>query len=257
LATAPIALLTDFGLADPYVAALKGVLATRAPGAPIFDLVHEVAPGDVEGAAFLLAAAASYWPAGTVFVAVVDPGVGSERRILAVRHRDRSYLAPDNGLLEPWLDDGEVRAAQRPDLYLQGPGSTFHGRDRFAPLAAFLATGGGFEELGPPVANPERLPIVRPRRHADGGASGRVAHVDRFGNLITDLPSDWLPAAGFELWIGDHRVRRGATHYAAIPRGEPAVVAGSMGRLEVSLRDQSLARAWGVQRGTPVRLVAL
>lgn len=254
MTTRPILLLTDFGTADPYVAAMKGVLVAGAPETPIFDLSHDVAFGDVEGASFLLAAAAPYWPAGTIFVAVVDPGVGSARRILAVRCDEQIFLAPDNGLLERLFDGGEPRAVERPDLYLPGPGATFHGRDRFAPVAAWLAGGGAFASLGPTITDPVRGKAPPPQRSAGGEIEGRVAHVDRFGNLVTDVPADWLPAQPCELRVGAHRTSRRAAHYTAMPAGEPAMVAGSLGTIEVSLRGESLARAWGVGRGAEVRI---
>ncbi|HTG35154.1 MAG TPA: SAM-dependent chlorinase/fluorinase [Thermoanaerobaculia bacterium] len=190
-----LALLTDFGTADYYVAAVKGTLLRLAPGTTLVDVSHEVLPGDVETAAFLLAAAASSFPDGTVHLAVVDPGVGSGRRMLAVRTAAAFFVAPDNGLLTPFFSDtAAVRAIERADLFLPSPGQTFHGRDRFAPAAAFLLRGERFEELGPEVGDPVRLPAPPPQRHA-AQLTGRVIHVDRYGNLITDIPAGWLPPA--------------------------------------------------------------
>src|SRR6185369_6039340 len=139
-----LTLLTDFGLDDYYVAAVKGTVLRLAPGSQIVDISHQVPPGDIETAAFLLAAAFPSFPAGTVHLAVVDPGVGSSRRILAVGIRGGSWLvAPDNGLLTPLLVDAEsIHSVDRSELFLAGPGHTFHGRDRFAPVAAWLLAGG-------------------------------------------------------------------------------------------------------------------
>src|ERR1700760_4906665 len=144
-----LTLLTDFGTADYYVAAVKGTVLRLAPGAILVDVSHEVPPGDVETASFLLRAAAPSFPEGTVHLAVVDPGVGSGRRILAVRSGPGIFVAPDNGLLTPFLDGAEVRSVERNELFLAGPGQTFHGRDRFAPVAASLLRGEGIERLGP------------------------------------------------------------------------------------------------------------
>lgn len=264
--TPVITILTDFGTSDYYVAAVKGVLLERSPGATLVDVSHHVGTGDVEGAAWLLAAAARWYPAGTVHLAVVDPGVGSERRILAARAGDSLFVAPDNGLLSNVLADHEdapVHAVDRPDLYLAGPGSTFHGRDRFAPVAAYLARGGNLDELGPRVEDPVLLPTEPPRAEGSPPRSGvpgsvlrgRVAHVDRFGNLVTDIPSDWLgegevtvEVAGDEGGTTSLRV----DHFAEIPAGRAAALAGSLGTLELSMDGASLADAWDVWRGDAV-----
>jgi len=250
-----LTLLTDFGTGDYYVAAVKGTVLGLAPESRIVDISHDVEPGDVEGAAFLLAAAAPSFPAGTVHLAVVDPGVGSARRQLVLTARGQIFVAPDNGLLTHLLDGGTARSVERGDLDLPAPGETFHGRDRFAPVAAALLRGLDPAALGPEIAQPVRLPIPRPRWEADG-AVGRVAHVDRFGNLVTDLPSAWLAAgAPFELRCGGAlAITRRAACYAELPHGEPAVVAGSLGTLELSLRDASLAGQSGCGRGTAVLL---
>ena len=171
-----VTLLTDFGTDDYYVAAMKGVLLRLAPGSQLVDLTHGLPAGDVEGAGWLLAATARWHAAGTVHLAVVDPGVGSDRRILAVRAGGSLFVAPDNGLLTPIFDgaaasweaaqesagDGgaaqgssetgtavEVHRVERSDVFLPGPGATFHGRDHFAPVAAWLARGGDLAALGP------------------------------------------------------------------------------------------------------------
>jgi S-adenosylmethionine hydrolase len=189
-----LTLLTDFGITDYYVAAVKGTVLRLAPGTPLVDISHEVEPGDIAAAAFLLAAAAPAFAPGTVHLAVVDPGVGSERRMLAIETADGHLaLAPDNGLLTPLLAGARVRSIDRPDLYLPCPGATFQGRDRFAPVAAFLLRGGAIADLGPEIDDPVRLHRAPSQRH-DELLSGTVVHIDRFGNLITDIPAAWLPA---------------------------------------------------------------
>jgi S-adenosylmethionine hydrolase len=253
-----LTLLTDFGLTDYYVAAVKGTVLRLAPGAVLVDISHDVPAGDVETAAFLLAAASPSFPAGTVHLAVVDPGVGSERRILVVRTVSGFLLAPDNGLLAPLLEQaGEIRSVERPDLFLESPGQTFHGRDRFAPIAAWLLRGEPFAALGPVVDDPVRLPIEPPRRE-EGQLMGRVAHVDRYGNLVTDIPAAWLPAAPpghCRVEVGSRATERHASCYAEIPAGEAAFLSGSLGTIELSLNGDNLARHWGVTRGTAVRIV--
>jgi hypothetical protein len=231
----------------------------------------------LEGAADLLAAAAPAFPAGTVHLAVVDPGVGSGRRILVAeadlgpsgergRHR---FVAPDNGLLTPFLagpagSAGSWRAwsVERRDLFLPSPGATFHGRDRFAPVAAALLRGEGPAGLGPEVADPVRLELPAPRRERrDGGdvLVGRVARVDRFGNLVTDIPLDRRPDAGAPggepvVAVAGREVRRWVSCYAELPPGEPGALVGSLGTVELSLRGERLAARWGVERGAEVRV---
>ncbi|HKV09428.1 MAG TPA: SAM-dependent chlorinase/fluorinase [Thermoanaerobaculia bacterium] len=251
-----LTLLTDFGTEDYYVAAVKGTVLSRAPGTEIVDVSHQVPPGDIETAAFLLAAAAPSFPAGTVHLAVVDPGVGSGRRILLVQTDQALLLAPDNGLLTPFLDGARTFSVEREDLFLPGPGRTFHGRDRFAPVAAALLRGEAPETMGPEIADPRRLPGEPPRREP-GRLTGRVVHVDRYGNLVTDLPAGWLPEAPCRFSVGSRSTSLFATHYAEIPPGEPAALPGSLGTIELSLNGDDLARRWGVLRGAPVEVTWL
>ena len=250
-----LTLLTDFGLTDYYVAAVKGTVLRLAPGTVLLDISHDVPAGDVETASFLLAAAFPSFPAGTVHLAVVDPGVGSERRILAARTASALLLAPDNGLLTPLLDRAEeIRSVERPDLFLPSPGQTFHGRDRFAPTAAALLRGEPFAALGPVVDDPVRLPIPPPRR-AGGELLGRVAYIDRYGNLVTDIPAAWLPPGPCRVEVGSQGTGRRATCYAEIPAGEAAFLSGSLGTIELSLSGESLSQRWDIARGTAVRVV--
>jgi len=250
-----LTLLTDFGTADYYVAAVKGTVLRLAPGTELVDVSHQVPPGDVEIAAFLLAAAAPAFPAGTVHLAVVDPGVGSERRILAARTPAAWFVAPDNGLLTPVLAGAvSIRSVEMSDLFLPGPGQTFHGRDRFAPVAAWLLRGQPETELGPEIGDPRRLTSPPPRR-SSGRIAGRVLHIDRYGNLITDIPAGWLPASPCRAEVAGRSIARRAGHYAEIPAGEAALLTGSLGTVELSLNGDDLARRWGVSRGAAVDIV--
>ena len=247
--------LTDYGTADYYVAAVKGTVLRLAPGTELVDVSHEVPPGDVETAAFLLAAAAPAFPAGTVHLAVVDPGVGSSRRILAARTPAAWFLAPDNGLLTPVLDGAvSLRSVENAGLFQSAPGQTFHGRDRFAPAAAWLLRGGPEAALGPEIGDPKRLPAPPPRR-SPGRISGRVVHVDRYGNLVTDIPATWLPPGPCRAEVGGRTAIRRAGHYAEIPAGEAALLAGSLGTVELSLNGDDLARRWNAGRGVEVEIV--
>jgi len=248
-----VTLLTDFGTRDYYVAAVKGTILRLAPGCNIVDVTHEVSPGGVAEATFLLRAAAPAFPASAVHLAVIDPGVGSARRILVVQTDSGLFVAPDNGLLTPWLDAGEVYAVDRQDLFLQGPGSTFHGRDRFAPVAAALARGAWPETLGKAVSDPVRLDFPQPRKE-DGVLHGQVVHVDRFGNLVTNIPAEWCEDSDLRLTISGHVAERRIDHYAQLDEDEAGILVGSLGTIEVSLNGADLAQCWHVGRGAPVRI---
>src|SRR5437867_4236583 len=182
-----ISLLTDFGAADSYVGEVKGVLLSRAPGATLVDVSHEVPPGSIRAAQYLLARTWHRFPAGTVHLVVVDPRVGSERRALAADVEDHWFIAPDNGLLSVLPEGG--RYVSLPVLRDASP--TFHGRDVFAPAAARLATGARLEELGSPVADAVHIPLPVPR--TDGPSLvGEILYVDRFANLFTNIQADGL-----------------------------------------------------------------
>jgi S-adenosylmethionine hydrolase len=260
-----LTLLTDFGLDDYYVAAVKGTVLRLAPGTQLVDISHQIEPGNIAAASFLLAAAAPAFPDGTVHLAVVDPGVGSQRRILVAESAAGLLVAPDNGLLTPLLPGARVRSVECADLFLAAPGATFHGRDRFAPVAAFLLRGGAPGDLGPEIADPVHLDRHPPRREP-GLLSGVVIHIDRFGNLITDIPAAWLPEAltgaapatarttHILARVGSHTAAQLADHYEQIPRYGVAVMIGSLGTLELAMRGEDLARRWGVDPGAAVQV---
>lgn len=249
-----LTLLTDFGLDDYYVAAVKGVILSRAPTATLVDISHTVPPGDVAAGAFLLGAAVPWFPPGSVHLAVVDPGVGSHRRLLVADSPHGWLVGPDNGLFTPLLSGARAWSVTRGSLFLEAPGQTFHGRDRFAPIAAYLLNGGDGEELGPEIDDPVLLPQTPPVLERDS-LSGSVIHVDRFGNLITNLPEVWVPKDRLiEAEVAGYATTHYATHYADMPEGEPAIVPGSLGTLELSLKNGDLARFWGRGRGARVRV---
>ena len=249
-----LTLLTDFGTSDYYVAAVKGTALRLAPGTQIVDVSHEVPAGDVATGAFLLSAAVPWFPEGTVHLAVVDPGVGSGRRILAARTGSSWLVLPDNGLLTLLRNSIQViRSVENVNVFLPGPGQTFHGRDRFAPVAAWLLRREPVEKLGPEIADPVLLPLDAPRREL-GCLAGQVVHVDRYGNLITDIPSEWLPERPCRAEVAGHAATLRAGHYAEIPEGEAAMIPGSLGTVELSLKGDDLARRWIVERGASVRI---
>lgn len=270
----PISFLSDFGLDDEFVGVVHGVIARIDPAARVIDVTHGVPRGDVRAGALTLLRAVQYLPEGVV-LAVVDPGVGTERRILVAEASGQRFVAPDNGLLTPFLDEavaaGKVWAVTREELFLEAPGSTFHGRDRFAPVAAAIARSarvvhasarvgaGELDRMGSVIEDPVRLDHPPPRQgeSADGTVlAGRVARVDRYGNLVTDLPAGWLPTGATpEVEVGERRTGRWVSCYAELPPGEPGALVGSRATVELSLRGASLADAWEVGRGAPVRIV--
>lgn len=254
-----ISLLTDFGTADAYAGVMHGVIAGIAPWVRVVDLTHEVAPQDVTGAAFLLDTAAPYFPPGTIHVCVVDPGVGSSRRILCVTTARATFLAPDNGLLTRVLDregaGAVVRSVENRALFLPEVSRTFHGRDVFAPVAARLATGLDPAEVGPVVHDPVRLPLPPDRRLAAGRVVGEVVHVDRFGNLVTNLLTAGLGRSVAAARVGGTDVPGPVSDtYAERPEGAVLLITGSTGHLEVSVRGGSARERLGVGRGAAVEV---
>ena len=258
-----VTLLTDFGTADGYVAAMKGVIAAIAPGALIDDASHDVPPGDVAAAAWSLWRYWRLYPAGTVHLVVVDPGVGSARRALAAEADGRLFVAPDNGVLTRVLAEAgsaAVVAVEAAELFRTPVSPTFHGRDIFAPVAAELArraaAGAPYRralaDLGPAIADPVRLPLPQPQR--DGGrVAGEVVHVDRFGNLITNIPGEWL-AEGARVRVEGGPDAPLVRTYADASPGALLALVGSAGLLELSVRDGSAAERLGAGRGTAVRV---
>ncbi|MGH7516264.1 MAG: SAM hydrolase/SAM-dependent halogenase family protein [Gemmatimonadales bacterium] len=242
-----ITLLTDFGTRDAYVGELRGVLLTRAPGAVLADITHDIAPGDVRAAAYVLGRTWPKFPAGTVHLAVVDPGVGGARAALAIRSAGHHFVGPDNGLLTSALT-GAHDVVELP--IPPSASATFHGRDVFAPAAAALAGGTPMTTLGsPPLRVPVRLPPALPRSEGDS-LVGEVVYVDRYGTLVTNLAPD---AGGF-VEIGGSRLPLRRT-FSDIAPGELVAFVGSGGVIEIAVRDGSAAERLGAAVGASARLV--
>jgi len=218
---------------------MKGVILSIAPAARLVDLSHEVTPFHTEQAAFVVAQAVPHFPADTVHLVVVDPGVGTERRALAARGRHACYVGPDNGVLGPLLaGDGPaaVHAVGHPPFLPAARSATFHGRDVFAPTAAHLARGVPLEAFGPPVAENLAVPFAPATEHPDRWEA-QVLHVDRFGNLITNLPNALAETIAAVEVAGRRLPLCGS--YSDVERGEPGAVAGSVDRIEVFVREGS------------------
>lgn len=266
----PIVLLTDFGLDDAYVGIMKGVILRINPRATIVDLCHQVAPQGIAEAAYLLVSSFRYFPPEAIFVAVVDPGVGSERRAIALDTPHGRFVGPDNGLFgavagELGMDtppDGGRAALNGSSLrgvilsnqryYLSRISATFHGRDVFAPVAAHLSLGLPLAALGPPLDALVVLPRPRPRWQGSE-LIGQVIHVDRFGNLITDVTAaDVQQFAQPVVQVAGERIG-GLSHHYAERAGLLAVI-GSSGHLEIALNGGSAAAALGLRVGDPIIL---
>jgi S-adenosylmethionine hydrolase len=256
-----IGLITDFGLADPYVGQMRAVLARKAPGCCVVDITHDVAPFNVAQAAFFLASSYEHFPADAVILAVVDPGVGTGRGIAGLEVDGRMLIAPDNGLLSLALCNtwaGNVRAYDL-SAAMDAPSRvshTFHGRDVFAPLAAWLALGGRPGELGREI-DPARLvslpwsrPDIRP-----GAACGHVLHIDRFGNCVLNLEAGSLGVpTGLRLTVPAGGPLAYARTYGDMPEGGPGLLEGSQGFLELAVNQRSAAKRFGLSMGDAVEL---
>ena len=251
-----ITVLTDFGTGDGYAAAMKGVLASLAPDALVDDASHDIPAGDVQEAMWALARYAFLYPAGTVHLVVVDPGVGTARRAVAAEARGRFFVAPDNGVLTRILLPSGTRAVslENPEHRRAEVSATFHGRDVFAPAAAHLATGGVLESLGPPAADLVRLRLPEPLRVA-GKVRGEVVHVDRYGTLLSNIPRAELPAEGARVRLDGRDVGPVRRTFGDVASGEVLALVGSEGLLEVAVRDGSAADRLGAERGARVEVV--
>jgi S-adenosylmethionine hydrolase len=259
-----ITLLTDFGTADYFVPAVKGAILTLQPAAQIVDLTHDIPAQDLHAGAFTLGACYRNFPPGTIHLAVVDPGVGSARRVIVVQTGSYYFVGPDNGLFSfVYAREAQIRVfhAVKPEFAQPQPSATFHGRDVFAPLAAWLARGVHPASFGPEIHDYVRFELPQPQLDRDTGQlTGSVIHRDRFGNCITNLtdqelpfPSSLLPPSA--LLIAGQRVTQFGTHFAqAADKGQLFAYPGSAGYWEIALWCASAAERYGIERGAPVRV---
>jgi S-adenosyl-L-methionine hydrolase (adenosine-forming) len=255
-----VALLTDFGTRDHYAGTMKGVVLGLCPEVTLIDITHEIAPHDVLGGALELAASYRYFPAGTIFVAVVDPGVGSSRRALVADVGDYRFVAPDNGVLTLVLQESRPkkvvelteRRYARPTL-----SRTFEGRDRFAPAAGWLARGVEPTAMGRPMSGWQTLSIPQPAvdpRHL----RGEILRVDRFGNLVSNIDrktfEQFRHDQTIHIAVGGHAVDRLVQTYAEADPGAVCALFGSSDHLEVAVNGDSAAERLGAGRGTSLRI---
>ena len=270
-----ITLTTDFGLSDGFVGTMKGVILGINPEATIVDITHDIAPQNIEQGAFLFANAVKYFPANTIHVVVVDPGVGSARRPIAMQIGETFFIAPDNGVLTFASSKLKVKSQKsgashkskienrqskisaihlnRPEFFLPRVSSTFHGRDIFAPVAAHLSRGIALDALGDPIDDWVRLAPGLPTRRADGALVGKVMRIDRFGNIITNIADEMLAGqARARIEIAGSSVNGIKQTYADVARGKVVALIGSSGHLEIAVRDGNAAQMLGVQLGDEI-----
>jgi S-adenosylmethionine hydrolase len=260
-ATGFTTLTTDFGLADGFVGTMKGVIYTVNPQAVIIDISHEIESQDLLTAAFLFAASYRYFPDGTVHVVVVDPGVGSRRRAVAVETEKYYFVAPDNGVLTLALKQEKIIKSielTNPEYFLDEVSDTFHGRDIFAPAAAYLSLGVEIEKLGHEAGELKEIRFPEPEAN-QGVIKGHVIHIDKFGNLITDIYHELFNSvilnSRFSIKVGGVELERISRSYADVAEGEPLAIFDSFGNLEIAVSCGSAEEELKARKGDAIEIV--
>lgn len=254
-----IVLTTDFGLSDSYVGVMKGVISGIAPEVRVIDLTHDIRPQDILHGAYTLKISANYFPDNTIFVTVVDPGVGSSRKKILVRTEQHYFIAPDNGVLTHILNEHPVSVAislTNPDFHLEKISSTFHGRDIFSPVAAHLANGVHLNQLGTPIRLDELVKLPAPKHYLDesGTWHTEIIHIDRFGNLITTLTEGDLgrSKAAWAIHIPDVPPLYLKGTYADVKVGELIAYIGSDGFVEIGIRNGNAEKQFSASVGMEI-----
>jgi len=255
-----ITLTSDFGTDSPYVAQMKAAILQVNPRANLIDITHAIPPQDIHQAAWVLVDGCHLFPPKTVHLVVVDPGVGSDRHLLAVMTNDQYFVCPDNGLLTGLLADTEtthIHRLEHPIYWRRDPSNTFHGRDIMGPVAAHLSLGVGIEQLGPPLETYRRIAWPQPRV-IDCEIRGTVQSIDAFGNLITEIPAALLQevmgGVAITVEVAGQQIQSLARHYAQSEVGATVALIGSHGRLEVAVVGGHAARSLETQVGAEVRV---
>lgn len=255
-----ITLTTDFGLQDGHVGAMKGVMLSIAPSARLIDISHDIPPQDIQHGGFVIMTAYAFWPAETVHLIIIDPGVGSERRAIAVETGRGTFVAPDNGVLSYVLARERVlRAVSLTDSHYwhQPVSPVFHGRDIFGPAAAYLASGVDLTALGQPLTEEEltRIPVPMPERRVDGRITAHVQHIDTFGNCTTDVPGDWVLARShWQVTVGDYVIDEIGRTFSDVPTGEVVALVDSTDFVAIAVRNGNAAQQLALDIGSVVTL---
>ena len=249
-----ITLTTDFGTRDGFVAQMKGVLLTINPDVRLIDVTHDIEPFSILEGALVLKGLSSYYPPKTIHLAVVDPGVGGKRRAVVLDVGDQYYIGPDNGLFSLVLKNQplwKMREIRSKDYMLPDPHPTFHGRDLFAPTAGCLSSGRSFESVGPEVHDPVILPVPDVKQ-IDDHLEGEVIHVDRFGNLTSNIEAGRLKRPVSRIQVGHVEINGMSFFYDQVEEGRPLALINSFGYLEIGLNRGDAAKSFGIGKGEKV-----
>lgn len=255
-----ITLTTDFGLQDYYVSAMKAVMIDIAPDVRLVDISHEIPSQDIMAGSWILKNSVMLFPPNTVHMVVVDPGVGTDRKAIALQIDDQYFVGPDNGIFSLLTEEKEFRAIRLTNKeYLRdNPSNTFHGRDIFAPAAAHLSRGINLEELGEPVEDLVTYRWTVPIADKDG-LEGMVIHIDKFGNLITNITEslieDVIGEKSVKIYVGNTILHKIASTFGAVTEGEPVAYIGSSGMLEIGINKGNAEQMLGVQKGAQISLI--
>jgi hypothetical protein len=255
-----ITLTTDFGTQDHYVGAMKAVMLSIAPEARFVDISHEIPPQDIMAGAWVLKNSASLYPSGTVHLVVVDPGVGTERKPVALKMGDQLFVGPDNGIFSLIAEENEYEAVEltNSSYWREQKSNTFHGRDIFAPAAAHLAAGVPLQKLGESLKSVVSYRWAIPISDNDG-IQGWILHIDRFGNLVSNIPASLIEEvigeSGLKIYVGNSILEKIVPTFGSVPDGEPAAYIGSAGNLEIAINKGNAQQLLSVEKGAQISIV--
>lgn len=255
-----ITLTTDFGLQDHYVSAMKAVMLGIAPNVRFVDVSHEIPPQDIMAGAWVVRNTAFLYPPNTVHLVVVDPGVGTSRHPVVLKVKDQYFVGPDNGIFSLFFNEYDYKAYKlnNSSFWREGVSKTFHGRDIFAPVAAHLSNGVALEDIGEPIDELVTYHWAVPIADKDG-LQGWVVHIDRFGNLVTniseELIDDHLKRKNVKIYVGNTMLNKIVSTFGDVEEGEPAAFIGSSGMLEIGINKGNAGRMLSVDKGAQISIV--
>lgn len=255
-----ITLTTDFGCRDYYVSAMKAIILRICPEVRLVDVSHDLPPQDIMAGAWILKNTAFLYPGGTVHLAVIDPGVGGNRRPVLIRIGDHYFVGPDNGLFSLVVESREYQVVELTNkkYWRDSVSPTFHGRDIFAPVAAHLSKGVSMSEFGQERSELTRYRWAKPISD-DEGIQGWIVHIDRYGNLVTNIPASLIEShratRGFKIYVGNTILKAVSESYSEVPDGEPVAIIGSSGMLEIAINKGNAEEMLGIEKGAPVSLI--